>query len=155
LIRSTYRGQTSRAGWTSEADLIDGDRTDLEQVRAMMAEPDSLLLVLTDDEGLLACAHVVDRGQGLAYFGTFAVRPGQQGNGVGRRVIAEAERRARDTLSATAMEMTVLVQQAALITWYERLGFHRTGEIRPFPADEKFARPRREGLAFAVLRKDI
>lgn len=155
LVRSAYRGERSRAGWTSEADLVEGDRIDVEQVRAMIADPGSLLLLATDDEGVMACAQAVDRGQGLSYFGTFAVRPQLQGGGVGRRVIAEAERRARDILSATAMEMTVLVQQAALISWYERLGFHRTGEIRPFPIDERFARPLREGLAFAVLRKDL
>ena len=28
LIESAYRGEVSRAGWTTEADLLDGQRTD-------------------------------------------------------------------------------------------------------------------------------
>ena len=51
--------------------------------------------------------------------------------------------------------MTVLAPQEALIAYYERRGFRRTGEQRPFPADEKFARPRRDGLYFADLAKPL
>src|SRR4051794_13241714 len=28
LVESAYRGESSRAGWTTEADLLDGQRTD-------------------------------------------------------------------------------------------------------------------------------
>lgn len=155
LVRSAYRGEASRTGWTSEADLVEGERIDLDQVHTMIADPKSVLLVLPDAEGLLACAQVVDLGDGLSYFGTFAVRPQRQGGGVGRQVMAAAERWARSTFAAHAMEMTVLTQQDNLISWYERLGFCRTGETRTFPADEKFARPRRGDLTFAVLSKDL
>lgn len=155
LVRSAYRGEASRTGWTSEAEFVEGERINLEQVHTMITDPKSVLLVLPDAEGLLACAQVVDLSDGLCYFGTFAVRPQRQGGGVGRQVMAAAERWAHSTFAAHTMEITVLIQQDNLISWYERLGFRRTGETRPFPADKQFARPRRGDLAFAVLRKDL
>ena len=98
----------------------------------MIADPDCRLLVLADADGLLACCQVLDLGSGMSYFGTFAVRPERQGGGVGRRIMAAAEQCARTAFDARAMQMTVLVQQAELIAWYERLGYHPTGETRPF-----------------------
>jgi hypothetical protein len=53
------------------------------------------------------------------------------------------------------VEMTVLAQQAALILWYERLGFQRTGETRRFLAHPRYARPQRDDLYFVVLRKHL
>lgn len=161
LIRTAYRGEASRDGWTSEADLVEGDRIDLAQVLHIIAKPGSLMVVLdeTEDEagagGITACCAVEDRGGGLAYFGTFAVSPAAQGHGTGRRMMVEAQRRAVADFGAVTMEITVLAQQAALLAWYERLGFRRTGEQRPFPADPKSARPLRDDLHFVVLTKDL
>ncbi len=155
LVRSAYRGDASREGWTSEADLVSGDRIDEGQVLDLIERPGSMMLVVDQDHGLLACCRLEDRGDGVAFFGTFAVAPRAQGRGVGRRVMAEAERLVADAFGATVLEMTVLAQQAALILWYERLGFQRTGETRPFPADPRYARPQRDDLYFVVLRKPL
>lgn len=155
LVRSAYRGSASRAGWTSEAHLVDGERIDERQVLDLIDRPRSMLLVLEDGDGLLACCQLEDRGAGLAYLGTLAVQPKAQGRGVGRRVVAEAERRVAGAFAARALELTVLAQQQALILWYERLGFRRTGETRPFPADPLYARPKRDDLHFVVLRKQL
>jgi ribosomal protein S18 acetylase RimI-like enzyme len=155
LVRSAYRGSASRTGWTSEADLVSGDRIDAGQVLDVIERPRSMLLVLEADDGLLACCQLQDRGDGVAFFGTFAVRPTAQGRGVGRRVMAEAEQRVADAFGASVLEMTVLGQQEALILWYERLGFRRTGETRRFPADPRYARPQRDDLHFVVLRKHL
>jgi len=155
LVRSAYRGRVSRQGWTSEADLVGGDRIDEGQVRDLIERAGSILLVLDEGDGIRACCHLEDRGDGVAFFGTFAVEPTQQGHGVGRGVMAEAQERAADAFGASAMEMTVLAQQEALIRWYERLGFQRTGETRRFPADARHARARRDDLYFVVLRKHL
>ncbi len=114
-----------------------------------------MLLVLDDRGSIIACCQLEDRGGNLAYFGTFAVSPAAQGRGLGRRLMAEAERRAVAAFGSATMEMTVLAQQEALIAWYERLGFSRIGELRPFPADPAFARPLRDDLHFLVLSKDL
>jgi ribosomal protein S18 acetylase RimI-like enzyme len=155
LVRSAYRGSVSRQGWTSEADLVGGDRIDEGQVRELIERPGSMLLVIDQDDGLLACCHLENRGGGVVRFGMFAVQPQAQGGGVGRRVMAEAEERVADEFGASTMEMTVLAQQQALILWYERLGFKPTGETTRFPADARYARPQRDDLYFVVLRKNL
>src|SRR5699024_1534509 len=94
LVTSAYRGQASRAGWTTEADLLDGQRVDPAGVAEVIERPDSLVLLLEAGDMLLACAHV-ERQDDAGYFGMFAVCPGRQGKGTGHRVLAEAERLAR------------------------------------------------------------
>ncbi len=157
LIRSAYRGDDSRAGWTSEADLVEGERINAGQVRAMITGAGSLVLV-GEDAGagqIMACCQLRNEGAGRAYFGTFAVSPQAQGAGLGRQLMTEAERLAVSSFGATRLEMTVLAPQDKLIAYYERRGFHPTGEARPFPADPTYARPLRDGLYFVVLEKAL
>jgi ribosomal protein S18 acetylase RimI-like enzyme len=155
LIRSAYRGQDSRAGWTSEADLVEGERISRDQVLTMISAGGSVLLVGEDAGQIVACCQLRNEGAGLAYFGTFAVSPQAQGAGLGRQLRAEAERQAVAAFAATRLMMTVLAQQDKLIAYYERRGFRRTGETRPFPADPRYARPLRDDLCFAVLEKPL
>ncbi len=155
LIHSAYRGERSRAGWTGEAHLLDGTRTDEATLRAELDDPATTFLVVEDAEGLLACCAVTDRGGGSAYFGTFAVRPPAQGSGVGGRLLVAAEQHAR-TAGATRMELTVLAQRPELIAWYVRRGYAETGELRAFPyGDERYGRPRRPDLVFSVLSRPL
>ncbi|HVE25192.1 MAG TPA: GNAT family N-acetyltransferase [Sporichthya sp.] len=155
LIHSAYRGESSRAGWTHEADLIDGSRIDEGLLRADLADPSTTFCVAEDEAGLLACCAVVDRGAGTAYFGTFAVRPTAQARGIGDALLAHAEAAAR-SLGATRMEMTVIARRADLIAWYLRRGYAPTGETRPFPyGDERFGVPRVPDLEFTVLAKSL
>ncbi|MCC9308872.1 GNAT family N-acetyltransferase [Kitasatospora sp. RB6PN24] len=155
LVESAYRGESSRSGWTTEADLLDGQRTDPESLVATLARPDTVVLLAERDGALLACCTLERRPSG-AYFGMFSVRPTQQGGGVGRAVLAEAERFAGAEWGATELEMTVIVQREDLIAWYERRGFRRTGELSPFPyGDERFGLPKRDDLAFEKLVKAL
>jgi GNAT superfamily N-acetyltransferase len=157
LVESAYRGDTSRAGWTTEADLLDGRRTDAGAVLAVIAPPSSVMLLARDADGqLLACCQLERRDGGVAYFGMFAVRPDQQGAGLGRIVLAEAERRARDEWQCTTMEMTVIAQRRDLIAWYVRRGYDETSDTRPFHyGDAAFGVPRRDDLYFVVLKKQL
>lgn len=156
LIHSAYRGESSREGWTTEADLLDGQRVDVDQVLDVIGDPRSMLLVLPDEHGLLACCHLEHRDAGVAYFGMFAVRPGAQGGGVGRAMMVEAQRRVQAVFGSVAMEMQVIGQRVELIAWYERLGFVRTGQTAPFPYGQpRFGRPTRDDLHFVVLRRSL
>ncbi|GAB2885613.1 GNAT family N-acetyltransferase [Streptomyces mayteni] len=160
LVESAYRGDASRAGWTTEADLLDGQRTDPEGVRAVITAPGSQLLAVLRDDDLVACCHLERRvdpsGLVAGYFGMFAVRPGLQGGGVGRQVLAEAERRAAAEWGAREMRMRVISARDELIAWYERRGYTRTGRLAPFPyGDERFGIPRRSDLAFELLVKPL
>ncbi|MBZ9594390.1 MULTISPECIES: GNAT family N-acetyltransferase [Streptomyces] len=155
LVESAYRGDASRAGWTTEADYLDGQRTDPDGVRAVIAGRDGVLLVVERAGELVACCHIEHRGD-HAYFGMFAVRPGLQGAGLGKEILAEAERRARDTWGAAEMRMTVVNVREELIAYYVRRGYRRTGELSPFPyGDERFGIPLRDDLAFELLVKPL
>ncbi|GAA2038300.1 GNAT family N-acetyltransferase [Catenulispora yoronensis] len=153
LVESAYRGESSRAGWTTEADLLDGQRTDVADVEAAVSGVGSRMIVGERGGEVVACCQLQHRGV-HAYFGMFAVRPGAQGGGVGKVVLAEAERVAREELGVPAVQMMVLRQRADLIAWYVRRGYVRTGVTQPFPyGDERFGRPRTEVLEFEVLVK--
>ncbi|MEU2432223.1 GNAT family N-acetyltransferase [Streptomyces sp. NPDC007861] len=155
LIESAYRGDSSRAGWTTEADLLEGQRTDPDGVRQVIRASGSRLVVVERDEELTACCQLEHRGE-AAYFGMFAVRPGLQGGGVGRQVLVEAERIARESWGVREMHMTVIAQREELIAWYERRGYRRTGTMAPFPyGDERFGVPQRDDLRFELLVKNL
>ncbi|BCM71905.1 MULTISPECIES: GNAT family N-acetyltransferase [Streptomyces] len=155
LVESAYRGDSSRAGWTTEADFLEGQRTDPEGVLEVIKGPESRLLTVERDGRIVACCqleHRVDH----AYFGMFAVTPTQQGTGLGKIVMAEAERLARETWEATEMRMAVINVREDLIAWYERRGYRRTGETHPFPyGDERYGIPLRADLRFEVLAKPL
>lgn len=157
LAESAYRGDASRAGWTTEADLLDGQRTDAREVAELIANPAVRLLLAERDGRLLACCVVErlsDEHAGDAYFGMFSVRPEAQGNGTGRALLAEGERVARDEWHARAMRMSVIDARNELIAWYERRGYRRTGEYKPFPyGDPRFGIPKRDDLRFEWLVK--
>ncbi|MFA7766566.1 GNAT family N-acetyltransferase [Streptomyces sp. NPDC048723] len=155
LVESAYRGDASRAGWTTEADYLDGHRTDQDAVRAVIAAPDGGMLVVESAGELVACCQLEHR-DGHVYFGMFAVRPGLQGAGLGKEILAEAERRARETWGAKEMRMTVVHVREELIAYYVRRGYRRTGELSPFPyGDERFGVPLRDDLAFELLVKSL
>jgi GNAT superfamily N-acetyltransferase len=156
LVESAYRGEASRAGWTTEADLLDGQRTDAEAVRAVIETAGSRMLLAIDPSGLVACCQLVRRAGGTCYFGMFAVAPLRQATGIGRRMLAAAEDVARREWHSTSMRMTVIAQRADLIDWYVRRGYAVTGEREPFPhGDDRFGLPRRTDLEFAVLEKAL
>lgn len=153
LVESAYRGDASRVGWTTEAHLLEGQRTDQDGVREAMAA--GRLLVAERDGAIVGCCQLEQRGSS-AYFGMFSVAPALQGSGLGRAILAEAERLGRAELGASVMEMTVIAQREDLIAYYERRGFARTGETKPFPyGDERFGIPQREDLHFVVLAKPL
>lgn len=155
LVQSAYRGDASRVGWTTEADILDGQRIDPEGVTEVIAKSDSRVLLAERGGELLACAQIEKRDDG-GYFGMFSVRPDLQGNGLGKIVLAEAERIARDDLGCRYMRMTVIDVRNELIAWYERRGYHCTGEHQPFPyGDERFGIPRRDDLRFEWLTKPL
>ena len=155
LVESAYRGDISRQGWTTEADLLDGRRTGADDVGASIERADSRILLGERDGALLACAHVAIE-DGAGYFGMFSVQPGLQGGGLGKAMLAEAERIVREEWNIPTMRMTVIDLRSELIAFYERRGYRRTGIFKPFPyGDARFGAPRRPDLRFEVLEKTL
>lgn len=153
LVNVAYRGDSSRAGWTTEADLLGGQRTDPEQLRRAIDQPGQVILMATDAHGPLACVLLEHRGA-TCYLGMLTVRPTAQRGGLGAALLAQAEAWAAAEWRVASVTMSVIIQRPELLAWYQRRGYVVTGERMPFPADDpSFGLPKQDGLAFAVLRK--
>ncbi|WP_454262204.1 GNAT family N-acetyltransferase [Pseudoxanthomonas mexicana] len=155
LVTSAYRGDVSRQGWTTEADLLDGQRIDPDVLARDIGRARSRILVAERGGEMLACAHVAEE-DGAGYFGMFSVRPDLQGGGVGKAMLAEAERIAREEWQLPTMRMTVIDIRDELIAFYGRRGYARTGIKKPFPyGDERYGIPKRKDLRFEILEKPL
>jgi len=155
LINGAYRGDADR-GWTHEAHLVEGARTDAARVRALIAAPGSVFLVLRAEAGPSACVLLERRPGGVCYVGLLSVRPALQGSGIGRELLAAAERYARAHFEADCIELTVLDRREELLAWYERRGYVPTGETRPFPdAAMTPGRPLQSDLRLVVMRRTL
>ena len=148
LLEAAYRGDSARAGWNHEADILDDERTSREELDALLADPAVTILTARDAGALVGCVAVTRKDSRLGYLGMLCVLPTLQSAGLGRRLLDAAEDHAR-ALGLAAMEMTVIDSRDALIAWYERRGYARTGEMRPFPV------LRDPPITFAVLEKPL
>jgi ribosomal protein S18 acetylase RimI-like enzyme len=159
LVESAYRGEASRAGWTTEADLLDGPRTDAEAVRSVLSDSASCVLLAEDGDGrLLGSVVITDEGESAAavHVGMFAVRPTAQGRGIGRALLAQAEALGGGRFHRPLARMSVLAPRTELIEWYERRGYRRTGDRVPFHYDNpRLGLPRRDDLVFEILQKPL
>lgn len=156
LVNSAYRGDASRQGWTTEADYLDGQRTDsITLAGDWAAAPDGRMWLLREEGELLACVWTEPAGEGVWYVGMLTVRPDQQSRQLGRTMLAEVESKAR-AAGVARLRMTVVNIRDALIAWYDRRGYRPTGETKPFPyGDERFGIPRRDDLEFVILEKRL
>lgn len=154
LLNSAYRGESSRLGWTTEADLIGGNvRTNEEDVSSVMNKPGSVfLLLISPDHRVVGCVNL-QRLDDWVYLGMFAVDPASQGGGLGRKLMHEAE---TWTLSngRSILKMWVISVRSELIGWYKRMGFRDTGERKEFKEDG-LSGPHLRPLEFMVLEKEI
>lgn len=153
LVNRSYRGDSSRKGWTTEADLLGGIRTDEDGLRTMLQNPAATILKYEDAGLLLGCVYVEEKGDEL-YLGMLTVSPEAQAGGIGKQLMAAAEQIAHKG-HCRAIKMTVISQRHELIAYYERRGFRHTGETEPFPMDDpRFGLPK-VPLSFIVMKKEL
>lgn len=156
LVERAYRGDAARLGWTHEADLLAGQRTDPDLLAELLGSPGAVVLLAERAGALQGCVKVEEAAGRRAHLGMLAVEPLAQASGLGRVLIAAAEAHAREVLKATVMEMTVITQRPELIAYYERRGYVRTGIQMPFPLDDaRFGLPLTRELKFEVLEKRL
>lgn len=154
LVESAYRGDSGREGWTTESDLIGGQRTDRYEIETLLQSPNATFLV-AEDHGELISSCLLERQEDGLYFGMFAVRPTRQGDGTGKKMMAHAERVAREQ-GCAQMKMQVIAQREELIAWYKRRGYAETGGTQPFPyGDERYGIPMRDDLYFIEMIKPL
>jgi ribosomal protein S18 acetylase RimI-like enzyme len=158
LVNSAFRGESSRAGWTTEADFLGGQRTDAETLRAeLAATPGAVMLVMRDapDGPLFGCVRLVPVDDDVWYLGMFTVEPRLQNQKLGRTLLEAAERFIAGR-GARTMRMSVIGIRQELLAWYERRGYVRTGETREFPhGDPRFGEPRGQDLTLLILEKPV
>ena len=156
LIESAYRGEASRAGWTTEADLLAGQRTDPEDLADILADPSQAMLTAWRGDDLVGCVLIADRGGGIGYFGMLSVSPTLQGGGLGRRLVEAAHAALEARFGARRVRISVFPQRETLIAWYRRLGYEPTGGTLPFPyGDPRFGLPLRADLHFIVMERPL
>jgi ribosomal protein S18 acetylase RimI-like enzyme len=137
LINSSYRGESSKKGWTTEANLIDGQRIDNESLTEQMEDPNAVVLKNIDDTGkITGCVYLQERGDKL-YLGMLTVSPLLQTNGLGRELLQAAEDYAR-SINYNTITMTVITTRTELVNWYKRRGYQKSGEVIPLVIPEQF-----------------
>jgi ribosomal protein S18 acetylase RimI-like enzyme len=153
LLNSAYRGDESKKGWTTEADLLIGEhRTDLNSLTTLFQTKDVTFLKYENDGVIVGSVMLHKKGNRL-YLGMLSVNPALQAKGTGKKLMNAAIKHAQH-LACESIYMTVISVRKELIAWYERQGYHPTGEIQPFPVDERFGKPTQH-LEFVVLEKHL
>jgi ribosomal protein S18 acetylase RimI-like enzyme len=153
LVNSAFRGESSKKGWTTEADLLDGIRTDENILAENLNQPKTTILKYTEADEILGMVMLKNQGESL-YLGMLTVAPDLQGSGIGKKLLYASEVFAKEQ-GVSKIEMTVISIRTELVAWYERHGYTRTGEVRPFPMDDpKFGLPK-AFLEFVVMEKEI
>jgi GNAT superfamily N-acetyltransferase len=157
LIKSAFRGDSSRAGWTTEADLVDDDRIDEAGVIAKINQTNGLVLLAHDNSSaLVGCCEIQGRDGGFGYFGLLAVDPLRQAGGLGKKILAEAEVMARDHLGVRVMEMRVIWPRQEMIDWYIRRGYTKTDRTESFPyAHLVNGKALSDDLYFVIMEKEL
>lgn len=153
LVNSAYRGEDSKKGWTTEADLLAGIRTDSNSLKGMLDTAGAVILKATADDGsICGCVYLEKQGTRM-YLGMLTVSPQMQAAGIGKRLLNAAEDYAAEA-GCTVMAMTVISVRNELIAWYKRRGYHSTGETKPFPTEERFGIAK-QPLEFIVMEKSL
>ena len=153
LVNRAYRGEESRKGWTTEADLLGGQRIDTALILELMES--SFFRLAYDGESLVGSMQIEVLDAHTAELGMLAVAPERQDQGIGRQMLDEGEAFIRDQLELDGIRMRVLHQREPLLRWYERNGYQRTGATSPFPKSPRFGEPRVDDLWFVVLEKSL
>ena len=153
LINSAYRGEGSKQGWTTESDLIQGLRTDEENLGEIIADPATTFLKYSNDAGQIVGCIRLQQQQDRLYLGMLTVSPALQAQGLGKKLLKAADEMAL-AKKCRSIFMTVFSVRSELVAWYERHGYKKTGKVIPFKHNEKFEIVTQE-LEFFELEKLI
>ncbi len=153
LVNSAYRGDSSKKGWTTEADLLDGIRTNQASLATTLQNLNAVILKYTNTNGeIIGCVYLEKKNTKL-YLGMLTVSPEIQAKGIGKQLLAASENYAKEK-GCVAITMTVIFVRKELIAWYERHGYSPTGKTEPFPVGPEFGLPK-QPLHFIVLEKPL
>jgi hypothetical protein len=155
LVNAAYRGDSGRQGWTTEAEILDGLRTDTDRVMRDIVRRDSTILVKIENEKIVGCVHLERKSASTAYLGMLTTDVSKQSQGTGKLLMLASEEYVKKIWNCSTVEMTVIDSRRELIAYYVRRGYKVTDEKRPFPTDPAFGIPKAGPLEFVVLKKQI
>ncbi len=153
LVNSAYRGETSKKGWTTEANLLNGIRIDENELTEIIEEPKSTIFKFQENNQILGCVLLVEK-QNKLYLGMLCVNPDLQNSGIGKKILQFANDYAIEK-GLPRIVMTVISQRTELISWYNRHGYSDFGEREPFPANHADDIISGNVLEFIVLEKRL
>ena len=152
LVNKAYRPEPGASGWTHESDLVSGNRINIHQVAEIMSKPDSVILVGLKNSEIAACLHI-EKVASNSYIGLFAVNPTLQGMGIGKQLLAHAERYASENFGAERFILVVVSSRNELISFYQRRGYQRTGSVMDYSLLAGAGTPKHDNLKIEVLEK--
>ncbi len=152
LVNISYRSKEFK-GWTSEADIVKGDRINNAQVQELF-QNDSKVFVMFKDEELIGCVHVHKQNDSC-YIGMLTTHPNVQNMGIGKEILKLAEEHSIKNYSINCFEMSVLSVREELINFYERRGYKRTGDNEPYPVNANVGTPLSSEIQVLHLVKEI
>ncbi len=156
LVNSAYRGDSSRKGWTTEADLLGGQRIDTQMLQEQLKNKNEHILVarFKDQKEIIGCVAIALEAPTKIYIGMVTVDPNIQAQGIGRQLLAAAENFGQSQ-NCSSSYMTVIHKRTSLIEWYERRGYKKTGDVVQFPEGPQFGIPQTKDLHLIVLSKSL
>jgi N-acetylglutamate synthase-like GNAT family acetyltransferase len=154
LVNSAYRGESSRAGWTTEADLLSGSRIDTEGIINILESENSVILLCLQNDAIIGCVHL-EKVNDAAYLGMFVVKPILQGSGIGKEFMQQAEFETQTLWGVKKIWMYVISVRSELIAYYERRGYVRTGRFTPFSSEVGKEFQLVDDLQFEELEKQL
>lgn len=152
LVNKAYRGESAKVGWTTEADLIEGQRTEPDVLREMMADGHFELAI--ENDRIIGCVYVMKENADELYIGMLTVEPGLQSRGLGKTLMKRAEDIGREW-NMKSTRMSVISIRPELISYYERMGFKWNGETEPFPDNDPRNGKPLQKLTFLIYVKDL
>ncbi|KAJ3343427.1 hypothetical protein HDU91_000381 [Kappamyces sp. JEL0680] len=157
LVNGAYRGEGALQGWTTESELLDGQRLDEAMFQELLRkEHCDVLLFFREKDGAVACVNVELSDASACYIGMLSVQPQLQRSGLGKFVLETAEKHAQQKWHCSKAKMTVISKRTTLIAFYERRGYRFTGKVVPFPyGDDRFGIPKVPDLVFNEYLKDF
>jgi ribosomal protein S18 acetylase RimI-like enzyme len=160
LVNSAYRGDSSRKGWTTEAEYLDGQRTDEKSLEKELEGENKTVLCVRNKKsseiiGTVFLEQFTDKKGPNCYLGMLTVKPTLQNSGLGKWILNEVELHVKRR-GVHRITLGVLNPRHELMAWYERRGFVKNGITEEFPyGQDQFGLPKTKGLHFVMFEKTI
>ncbi len=155
LVNSVYRGENSKKGWTTEAELLGGIRVTVNEILRLIGKKNNELLIAATDNNIIGCVHLEKKKNNRCHLGMLSVDVNYQKEGIGKLLMKESENYAKNVFGSGEMEMKVIGQRKELIEYYIRQGYTLTGEKENFSLNSHFGAPKRNDLYFEYMVKSL